>query len=257
MKKFSLLCLILILALAMSPGAALADYYAANIIDNGDFEIADPCVANWQDPCVPEPNNWDMNIWTTGTSTLTYMSSGGVGDSNFVEVKRLGALDASMAVYNHHYIAEDVNYTFSVDLKDLYSEGGSPAVDIKIDFKDSGWNFIRTDSATVYPTTAGWATYTVDSNGLAPTGTRLMAVAIGSDALGTYDWVGIDNAVLIVKAPAPTFDDCQLAQFEWGMDFAWGDFNRDCAGDMRDLAILAEYWTRCNRTDCADYHYGY
>jgi hypothetical protein len=291
MKKFIVL-FILVLAVSLS-GTARADWNATNLLLNGDFETPDPCGYSLTCPANSEPNRWghlqpgfDTGLITgayinyvsplSPTPTLASLDPGTDGDrySNawLVGGAHSGSSLIAMALdsnslatsyalcYQTHPCAEKRSYRLEAY---VWIPNGKTITkpELKIDFKNASGTFLRTDIKDCdIATYSTWQYVTMDSNGIAPEGSRSLGAAIGTGkttAGGTAEMYW-DDVKLTMLGAAPS--SCEQLQFASGVivpgrklegtpttwDFAVGDLNRDCVIDFKDYAIFAGNWLVSN-----------
>ncbi len=243
MKKFSVLFLILALAMVMA-GSAKANYLL-----NPGFE--DPCTG---DSNVPE--HWEFFVHDpeeTGKGTITYNHAVAHAGADSVEMEiETGGTDVVLSCFQEICAAEGIPYKLTAYVNTYWGSKGS----IKLEFKNENGDLIREDVNEIdYSTDNGWMLLTVDSNGVAPIGTRTVTATVFNDTINANQTYYDDLDLTHTKGEALT--NCETSQFS--ADFAGisaGDVNRDCLVDLRDIAALAEYWVRCNAVGCPDCGYG-
>lgn len=255
MKKFSILFLILAIAMVMT-GVAQANY-----LTNPGLEVNDPDPNYWQDPCYPEPNAWsfwaetDLSLSTTGVlSTAEYIEGDAAGAHTGEDYAKLDIFSYGRTfVFHQQFAAEDIAYILKTWVKGFAD--GTPSARIKIEFYD--WDNLIYEQIKDVDVTGTWTRYTNDSNGLtkAPIGTRRITSTGGN--ISDYTTIYYDDFELTSSPAHASLDDCQKSQFQDQFDFDAGDLTRDCFTDLRDIALLGLYWTRCNALDCPDYPWGY
>ncbi|MBW8001159.1 MAG: hypothetical protein FVQ80_03955 [Planctomycetes bacterium] len=246
MKKFSMLFLILAIAMVMA-GTANANY-----LQNPGFEIFN------SDPNNPnEPNDWNflggdstgVPVGGTGTGyTITYVEADSVYAHSGDDYVKLDATSYSWTVvYQEFDIAEGIDYKLKAWAK---ATPASTPIGLELEFKDSGGNWIRRGAdITVFNATTSWALYVNDSNGVAPIGTRSVACTVSTENVAGYTYGQIayfDDLELTSLPDYAAMNDCQKTQFLDGFDFVQGDLTRDCLMDLRDIAVFADHWTECN-----------
>ena len=253
MKKFNVLYLILVLAMT---GTVWANY-----LENPSFEDPDPNSDNWIDPYVPEPEEWDF--FTDGSSGVAcyYMEPGAdFGDVEYLSPAHDGddyvalyiPADATgepwAIVYQQQWAAEAIEYTAEAYAR--VNPADSNAV-IALGFRDGWGGLIREDVIEVTLADTAWHKITIDSNGPAPIGTRIVSATIYTTAKAVE--VNYDSVSLIHDPAYDPITDCELTQFIEDWDFDITDLTRDCITNMDDFAALAEFWLRCNAVGCPDY----
>ncbi|MBW8002784.1 MAG: hypothetical protein FVQ80_12310 [Planctomycetes bacterium] len=253
MKKFSMLFLILAIAMVMT-GVAQANY-----LTNPGLEIGDSDPNYWQDPCYPEPNAWsfwaEYEAIAVGPSTASYIEGDAAGAHGGEDYAMLDVYSYGRTfVFQQRFAAEDIAYTLKTWVKGFASSPPASAR-IKIEFYD--WDNLIYEEIKDVAVTGTWAQYTNDSNGLtkAPIGTRRITSTGGN--ISDYTVIYYDDFELTSDPVYASLDDCQKTQFQDQFDFDAGDLTRDCLNDLRDIALLGLYWTRCNAQDCPDYGHGY
>lgn len=242
MKKFSVLFLILALAMVMAGSAE------ANYLLNPGFE--DPCTGagNW-------PEYWEFFEYPEETADGNIIYDHTVRNAGVDSVKMVitGGTEVVLSCFQEIYAAEGIPYRLTAYVMTDFASDGA----IKLEFRDKNGTLLREDvNDAVGNTSTLWKQFTIDSNGPAPVGTRTVTATVSKDTINGGAPIWYDDLDLThTKGEALT--NCETSQFS--ADFVGisdGDVNRDCLVDLRDIAALAEYWVRCNAVGCPDCGYG-